>query len=110
MIEMESGASGSSAVERSTRCAPESCHLIVARASPGHGGPSGGLASSVHVPTSGSSRLSASSAVGWSIASLLPLVGGCGLHKLLMKDYKGWHTFREFLYPPFREPDTRAYY
>src|SRR5829696_1781243 len=71
MIEMESGASGISTVERATRCAPESCHSIVVRASPGHGGPSGGLASRVHSPTSTSSRLSASCAVGWSIASLL---------------------------------------
>src|SRR5919199_661683 len=62
------GASGMSTVERCTRCAPESCHSIVVRASPGHGGPSGGLASSVHWPTSGSRRLSASTAVGWSIA------------------------------------------
>src|SRR5215210_4339626 len=84
MIEMPSGASGMSTVERCTRCAPESCHSIVARASPGHGGPSGGLASRVHSPTSGSSRLSASSAVGWSIAALLPLVGGCELHQLLV--------------------------
>src|SRR5215210_3954925 len=84
MIEMLSGASGMSTVERATRCAPESCHSMVARASPGHGGPSGGLASRVHSPTSGSSRLSASSAVGWSIASLLPLVGGCELHQLLV--------------------------
>src|SRR3712207_4934887 len=68
MIEMESGASGISTVERAPRCAPESCHSIVACASPGHGGPSGGLASRVHSPTSGSSRFSASSAVGWSIA------------------------------------------
>src|ERR671917_1217463 len=72
MIEMPSGASGMSTVERPTRCAPESCHSIVVRAPPGHGGPSGGLASRVHSPTSGSSRLSASPAVGWSIASLLP--------------------------------------
>src|SRR5918998_4726174 len=74
MIEMPLGASGMSTVERSTRCAPESCHSIVARASPGHGGPSGGLASRIHSPRSGSSRLSASSAVGWSIAlrSFLP--------------------------------------
>src|ERR687890_1156122 len=77
MIEMESGASGISTLERTTRCAPESCHSIVVRASPGHGGPSGGLASRAHSPTSGSSRLSASSAVGWSIALLLPPVGGC---------------------------------
>jgi hypothetical protein len=49
-----------------------SCHSIVARASPGHGGPSGGLASRAHSPTSGSSRLDASPAVGWSITSLLP--------------------------------------
>src|SRR5829696_4086304 len=84
MIEKLSGASGISTVERPTRCAPESCHSIVARASPGHGGPSGGLASRVHSPTSGSSRFSASSAVGWSIASLLPLVGGCELHQLLV--------------------------
>jgi hypothetical protein len=47
-----SKSSGISAVERSTRCAPESCHSIVERASPGHGGPSGGLASRVHSPTS----------------------------------------------------------
>src|SRR5919112_5707925 len=72
MIEMESGASGISTVERSTRCAPESCHSIVVRASPGHGGPSGGLAWRVHSPTSTSSRFSASCAVGWSIAMLLP--------------------------------------
>src|SRR5215210_1480145 len=78
MIEMESGASDMSTVQRDTRCAPESYHSIVARASPGQGGPSGGLASRVHSPTSGSSRFSASSAVGWSIASPLPLVGGCG--------------------------------
>src|SRR5918997_3125916 len=79
MIETLSGAPGTSTVERCTRCAPESCHSIVARASPGHGGPPGGLASRVHSPTSGSSRLSASSAVGWSIALLLPPVGGwCG--------------------------------
>src|SRR5829696_6662444 len=84
MIETESGASGISAVERSTRCAPESCHSIVERASPGHGGPSGGLASRVHSPTSGSSRFSASCAVGWSIALLLPLVSGCELHQLLV--------------------------
>src|SRR5215207_1422201 len=80
MIEMLSGASGMSTAERCTRCAPESCHSIVARASPGHGGPSGGLASRAHSPTSGSSRLSASSAVGWSITALLPLVGSCKLH------------------------------
>jgi PAS domain S-box-containing protein len=47
-----SKSSGISAVERSTRCAPESCHSIVERASPGHGGPSGGLASRAHSPTS----------------------------------------------------------
>src|SRR5215212_8178240 len=85
MIEMPSGASSMlSTVERCTRCAPESYHSIVVRASPGHGGPSGGLASRVHSPTSGSSRFSASSAVGWSIALLLPLVGGCELHQLLV--------------------------
>src|ERR671917_1108119 len=74
MIETLSGASGISTVERATRCAPESCHSIVARASPGHGGPPGGLASRVHSPRSGSRRLSASCAVGWSIAlrSFLP--------------------------------------
>src|SRR5215203_5506455 len=81
MIEMELGAPGISTVERCTRCAPESCHSIVVRASPGHGGPSGGLASRVHSPTSGSSRFSASSAVGWSNACLLPPVDGCTQHK-----------------------------
>jgi hypothetical protein len=39
------------------------------------------LASRIHSPTSGSSRFSASPAVGWSIAALLPLVGGCELHQ-----------------------------
>src|SRR5688572_3385761 len=86
MIETPSGASGMSTVQRDTRCAPESCHSMVARASPGHGGPSGGLASSVHSPTSGSSRLSASSAVGWSIASLLPPVGGADGHEPVRVD------------------------
>lgn len=43
MIEMPSGASGMSTVEGTTKCDPESFHSIVARVSPGHGGPFGGL-------------------------------------------------------------------
>ena len=67
MIEMLSGAPGTLIVAVCTRWAPEACHANVARASPGHGSPSGETAFSVHSPTSGSSALSASSAVGWSI-------------------------------------------
>src|SRR5436853_3094100 len=54
-------------VKRSTRCAPESCHAKLARASPGHGSPPGGVASRDHSPTSTSSLFSAFSAVGWFI-------------------------------------------
>jgi hypothetical protein len=64
MIEIVLGAAGISTVERATRWAPERCHAIVARASPGHGSPPGGIASSVHSPTSGSSSFNACSAVG----------------------------------------------
>lgn len=64
MIEIPLGASGISTVERWTTWAPESCHSIVARASPGQGPPPGGIASSVHSPISGSSSLKAFSAVG----------------------------------------------
>ena len=64
MIEIPSGASGISAVERSTRWAPESCHSMVDRASPGQGSPPGGIASSVHSPTSDASSFNAFSAVG----------------------------------------------
>jgi hypothetical protein len=64
MIEMASGASARSIVERAIRCAPDSCHWKLARASPGQGSPSGEVASSVHSPSSGSSLLSASWAVG----------------------------------------------
>ena len=64
MILIPLGASGISTVERSTRWAPESCHSMVARASPGQGSPPGGIASKIHSPTNGSSCRSASSAVG----------------------------------------------
>src|SRR6476659_10025613 len=71
MIETLSGASGSSAVPRTTRCAPESCHSTVTRPPPGHVRPSGYVTSNVHSPTRGSSLRRASTAVGWSIALLL---------------------------------------
>src|SRR5215210_1372432 len=97
MIEMPSGASGISTVERSTRCAPESCHSIVARASPGQGGPSGGLASRIHSPTSTSSRP----------APPLRLVGPsrCSFLRLLWESdpYANPHVIRLWfgIIPPF---------
>src|SRR6266508_6376067 len=76
MMETLSGASGSSAVPRSSRCAPEACHSKVTLPPPGHGSPSGHFASKVHSPTRGSSWRSACSAVGWSIGPLVPPVAG----------------------------------
>src|SRR4030095_2581354 len=67
MMETLSGASGSSAVPRWTRCAPEACHSKVTLPPPGHGSPLGHFASKVHSPTKGSSWRSACSAVGCSI-------------------------------------------
>src|SRR5262245_2321208 len=72
MIERLSGASGWSTVPRWTRCAPEGCHSNVSRPPPGHRSPLALIASKLHSPTSGSSRRSASSAVGWSMVPLLP--------------------------------------
>src|SRR5918999_2702599 len=72
MMETLSGASGSSTVPRSSRCAPEASHSKVTLPPPGHGRPSGHLASKVHSPTRGSSWRNACSAVGWSIEPPLP--------------------------------------
>src|SRR6266540_4864090 len=71
MMETLSGASGSSAVARWTRCAPEACHSKVTLPPPSHGSPLGHLASKVHSPTRGSSWRSACSAVVWYIDTLL---------------------------------------
>src|SRR5206468_187995 len=78
MMETLSGASGSSAVPRSSRCAPEACHSKVTLPPPGHGSPSGHFASRVHSPTRGSSWRSACSAVGWSIDPLVSPSGAEG--------------------------------
>src|SRR6266567_4193245 len=63
MIDTPSGASAKSMVDRSIRCIPESCHSNVHCPPPGHGGPPGGVASSVHSPTRTSSARSACSDV-----------------------------------------------
>ena len=88
MIETPSGTS-SSTVDRSIRWAPDSCHSKIARPSPGHSSPPGGVAVNFQVPTSGSSFFNACSAVGWSIGERLNApprqqLRGCGY--LLRRD------------------------
>src|SRR5688572_23979295 len=78
MTEMLAGASGSSAVPTWTRWAPEGCHSTDIVPPPGHGSPPGKDASKRHLPTSGSSRRSASWAVGWSTGPSCGSAAGAG--------------------------------